>query len=249
MTFSIPCATANLLVPDWPAPARVRSLQTLRGAGCSLAPWDSFNLGDHVGDDPAHVAANRAALRKHLPAEPAWLKQVHGVATVNPKNGPKLKEADAAFTRDSGVVCAVMTADCLPVLFCDRVGTVVAAAHAGWRGLAAGVLEETMAQMAVPAGELLTWLGPAIGPSAFEVRDEVRAAFVARDAQAAEAFVAHGSGKWLADIYRLARQRLTAAGVSSISGGDRCTFSESADFFSYRRDGVTGRMACLIWLE
>lgn len=249
MTFSIPCAMANLLVPDWPAPARVRSLQTLRGAGCSLAPWDSFNLGDHVGDDPAHVAANRAALREHLPAEPAWLKQVHGIATVNPKKSPKLKEADAAFTRDSGAVCAVMTADCLPVLFCDRAGTVVAAAHAGWRGLAAGVLEETMAQMAVPAGELLAWLGPAIGPSAFEVGDEVCAQFVAHDAQAAQAFVAHGPEKWLADIYLLARQRLNAAGLSSISGGDRCTFSEAADFFSYRRDGVTGRMASLIWLD
>ncbi|MFZ2974883.1 MAG: peptidoglycan editing factor PgeF [Ferribacterium limneticum] len=240
---------ANLLVPDWPAPARVRSLQTLRGAGCSLAPWDSFNLGDHVGDDPAHVAANRAALRDHLPAEPAWLKQVHGIATVNPKKSPKMKEADAAFTRDSGVVCAVMTADCLPVLFCDRAGTVVAAAHAGWRGLAAGVLEETMAQMAVPAGELLAWLGPAIGPSAFEVGDEVRAVFVAHDARAAQAFVVHGPGKWLADIYQLARQRLNAAGVSSISGGERCTFSQADDFFSYRRDGVTGRMASLIWLE
>lgn len=249
MTFSIPCAMANLLVPDWPAPARVRSLQTLRGAGCSLAPWDSFNLGDHVGDDPAQVAANRAALREHLPAEPGWLKQVHGIATVNPKNSPNLKEADAAFTRDPGVVCTVMTADCLPVLFCDRAGTVVAAAHAGWRGLAAGVLEATIRDMAVPADELLTWLGPAIGPSAFEVGDEVRAVFVAHDAQAAQAFVEHGQGKWLADIYLLARQRLTTAGVTSISGGERCTFSESADFFSYRRDGVTGRMASLIWLE
>lgn len=249
MTFSIPCAMANLLVPDWPAPARVRSLQTLRGAGCSLAPWDSFNLGDHVGDDPAQVAANRAALREHLPAEPGWLKQVHGIATVNPKNSPNLKEADAAFTRDPGVVCTVMTADCLPVLFCDRAGTVVAAAHAGWRGLAAGVLEATIRDMAVPADELLTWLGPAIGPSAFDVGDEVRAVFVAHDAQAAQAFVEHGQGKWLADIYLLARQRLTTAGVTSISGGERCTFSESADFFSYRRDGVTGRMASLIWLE
>ena len=249
MISSIPCAMANLLVPDWPAPARVRSLQTLRGAGSSLAPWDSFNLGDHVGDDPAHVAANRAALREHLPSEPAWLKQVHGVATVNPKKSPKLKEADAAFTRDPGVVCAVMTADCLPVLFCDRAGTVVAAAHAGWRGLAAGVLEATIRDMAVPAEELLTWLGPAIGPSAFEVGDEVRAIFVAHDAQAALAFVAHGPGKWLADIYLLARQRLTTAGVASISGGERCTFNEAADFFSYRRDGVTGRMASLIWLE
>jgi len=248
VSFSIPCAMANLLVPDWPAPARVRSLQTLRGGGCSLAPWGSFNLGDHVGDDPAHVAANRAALREHLPGEPAWLTQVHGILTVNPKKSPNLKSADAAYTDEAGVVCVVMTADCLPVLFCERAGTVVAAAHAGWRGLAAGVLEETMAGMAVPASELLVWLGPAIGPTAFEVGDEVRAAFVAHDAQAASAFAPKSPGKWLADIYALARQRLLAAGVRSISGGDRCTYSESADFFSYRRDGVTGRMATLIWL-
>lgn len=248
MTFSIPCAMANLLVPDWPAPARVRSLQTLRGGGLSLAPWNSFNLGDHVGDDPANVAVNRAALLDHLPSEPLWLRQVHGIVTVDAKISPKLKEADAAFTRAPGVVCAVMTADCLPVLFCDRAGTVVAAAHAGWRGLAAGVLEEAIAKMGVPAGELLAWFGPAIGPAAFEVGDEVRAAFVAHDALAAHAFVPHGVGKWLADIYLLARQRLTVAGVSSISGGTRCTFSEAADFFSYRRDGVTGRMASLIWL-
>ncbi|MDP2811352.1 MAG: peptidoglycan editing factor PgeF [Rhodocyclaceae bacterium] len=240
---------ADLLVPDWPAPARVRSLQTLRGAGCSLAPWDSFNLGDHVGDDPAHVEANRAALRDHLPAEPAWLKQVHGIATVNPKKSPKMKEADAALTRDPGTVCAVMTADCLPVLFCDRAGTVVAAAHAGWRGLAGGVLESAIAAMAVPAGELLAWLGPAIGPSAFEVGDEVRAAFLADDPAAAEAFVPHGAGKWLADIYALARRRLQRAGVDAIYGGNFCTFSEPERFFSYRRDGVTGRMASLIWLE
>ena len=135
MISSIPCAMANLLVPDWPAPARVRSLQTLRGAGCSPAPWDSFNLGDHVGDDPANVAANRGTLRDHLPAEPAWLKQVHGIATVNPKNSPNLKEADAAFTRDAGVVCAVMTADCLPVLFCDRAGASPGSPPCAWSSI------------------------------------------------------------------------------------------------------------------
>lgn len=239
---------ADWLLPDWPAPARVRSLQTLRGGGCSRAPWDDFNLGDHVGDDPTSVRANRAALRAHLPAEPAWLKQVHGIVAVNPKNSPDLKEADAAFTRDAGTVCAVMTADCLPVLFCDRAGTVVAAAHAGWRGLAAGVLEASMAAMAVPADQLLVWLGPAIGPSAFEVGDEVRAIFVADDRDAAEAFVPHGSGKWLADIYALARRRLRRAGVIAIHGGNACTVGEAERYFSYRRDGVTGRMATLIWL-
>jgi polyphenol oxidase len=239
---------ANLLVPDWPAPSRVRALQTLRSGGCSLAPWDSFNLGDHVGDTSVNVEGNRAALCAQLPTEPVWLKQVHGIDVLDVGKGPATQEADAAFSRDSGAVCAVMTADCLPVLLCDRAGTVVAAAHAGWRGLAAGVIEATISTMAVPPGELLAWLGPAIGPSAFEVGDEVRAAFVAQDVLAGNAFVAHGPEKWLADIYLLARQRLIAAGVTSISGGGRCTVSEAEDFFSYRRDGVTGRMASLVWL-
>ena len=239
---------ADLLIPDWPASVRVRALQTLRGGGCSQAPWDSFNLGDHVGDDLAHVAANRAALRMQLPAEPLWLKQIHGIAVVNAKKSQESTEADAAFSWQQGVVCVVMTADCLPVLFCDRAGTVVAAAHAGWRGLVGGVLESTIHEMAVPAGELLAWLGPAIGPSAFEVGDEVRAAFVADDPGAVGAFVPHAPGKWLADIYELARRRLRRAGVEAIYGGDLCTVSDPDRFFSYRRDGVTGRQATLIWL-
>lgn len=240
---------ADFLIPDWPAPARVQALQTLRGGGRSHAPWDSFNLGDHVGDDPEHVEANRAELCTQLPAEPLWLKQVHGIAAVNADNCPEFKEADAAFSRQSGVVCAVMTADCLPVLLCDRAGTVVAAAHAGWRGLVGGVLEATIREMAMPSGELLAWLGPAIGPSAFEVGDEVRAAFMADDKGAAIAFVPHGPGKWLADIYQLARLRLNTIGVVSIFGGDRCTVSETKHFFSFRRDGMTGRMATLIWID
>lgn len=239
---------ADWLLPDWPAPARVRALQTLRRGGCSRAPWDSFNLGDHVGDDPAHVAANRAVLRAQLPTEPLWLKQVHGIAAVDAEKSTKIVEADAAFTRQADTVCAVMTADCLPVLFCDRPGTVVAAAHAGWRGLVGGVLEATIQEMAVPAGELLAWLGPAIGPSAFEVGDEVRAAFVADDPGASQAFVPHVPGKWLADIYTLARRRLRRAGVAAIYGGDLCTVSDPERFFSYRRDSVTGRQATLIWL-
>ena len=239
---------ADLLIPDWPAPARVRSLQTLRNGGCSPAPWDSFNLGDHVGDDPARVAANRADLRRELPAEPLWLQQVHGITVFEAADGTALRQADAAFARQAGKVCAVMTADCLPVLFCDRAGTVVAAAHAGWRGLLAGVLEATLEKMAVPPGEILAWLGPAIGPACFEVGDEVRAAFVARQPMAAAAFQAGAPGKWLADICLLARQRLHAAGVLSISGGQLCTVSEPQRFFSYRRAGVTGRMATLIWL-
>ena len=241
----------DLLTPDWPAPPNVRALQTLRPGGCSAAPWDSFNLGDHVGDDPARVAANRAALRRHLPAEPLWLQQVHGIAAVDAgktANSGSGVVADAAFARQPDVVCAVMTADCLPVLFCDQAGSVVAAAHAGWRGLLGGILESTLVGMAVPAAELLAWLGPAIGPQAFEVGDEVRTAFLADDPAAATAFVALGAGKWLADLYALARRRLLRAGVEQIYGGGECTLSDRARYFSYRRDGITGRMATLIWL-
>lgn len=235
-------------IPDWPAPANVGSLQTLRGGGCSPAPWHSFNLGDHVGDDPARVAANRASLRALLPAEPVWLRQVHGTAAVDIAKTAKTVEADAAFCREPGLVCAVMTADCLPVLFCDRGGSVVAAAHAGWRGLLAGVLEASIDAMQVPSGEILAWLGPAIGGQNFEVGDEVREAFVARDEIAGTAFRAHAPGKWLADLEILARLRLQARGVTAIYGGGFCTFADQERFFSYRRDGVTGRMASLIWL-
>ena len=238
-----------IVVPDWPAPANVGSLQTLRGGGCSPAPWESFNLGDHVGDDPARVAANRASLRALLPADPVWLQQVHGTAAVDIAKTAKTVEADAAYCREPGRVCAVMTADCLPVLFCDRAGTVVAAAHAGWRGLLAGVLEASIDAMQVPTGEILAWLGPAIGASSFEVGDEVRAAFVAQDAAAASAFEAYRHGKWLADLYALARRRLQGSGVNAVFGGNDCTYSAPEKFFSYRRDGVTGRMASLIWLR
>ena len=239
---------ADYLVPDWPATPGVRALQTLRTGGCSPAPWASFNLGDHVGDDPAHVAANRAELRQALPAEPLWLSQVHGTTVVDAALAPQGTSADASFSRQPGPVCAVMTADCLPVLFCDRAGSVVAAAHAGWRGLLDGVLENTIAALQVAPGDLLAWLGPAIGPECFEVGGEVREAFVARDAAAAGCFRPHGD-KWLADIYALARQRLLQAGVTAISGGGVCTVSDAERYFSYRRDGVTGRMATLIWLE
>ena len=245
----MPCVMADFLQPDWPVPKSVRAIQTLRKGGCSQGVWADFNLGDHVGDDPVSVGANRQALRQLLPAEPVWLKQVHGTATVDAGFLPNLPEADATFSRQSGRVCAVMTADCLPVLFCDRAGTVVAAAHAGWRGLLAGVLEETILKMAVPPADVLAWLGPAIGPDCFEVGDEVRAAFVQSSGLAGLAFRPHGKGKWLADIYMLARQRLLSAGVKAISGGDLCTVSDPERFFSYRRDGVTGRMASLIWID
>ena len=239
---------ANTLLPAWPAPPNVRALQTLRNDGFSQAPWNSFNLGDHVGDAVEHIGANRAELRRQLPREPLWLKQVHGVVAVNAENSPNFVTADASFARASGYVCAVMTADCLPILLCDQAGSVVAAAHAGWRGLLDGVIEQTVAGMGVPPATLIAWLGPAIGPTCFEVGDEVRAAFVSKSAEAASAFVALGQGKWLADIYQLARQRLNGLGVFDISGGDACTVSEPKRYFSYRRDGVTGRMASLIWL-
>lgn len=240
-----------MLQPDWPAPPGVKSLMTCRKGGVSDPPWVSFNLGDHVGDDPSHVAANRARLRRQLPAEPGWLKQVHSARVVELGRDPD-READAVFTRQAGQVCAVLTADCLPVLFCDRAGSVVAAAHAGWRGLAEGILEATVAAMQKPPADILAWMGAAIGPQAFEVGDEVRQAFVARHPATAMAFVPHPSSsaspKWLADIYQLARIRLHHAGVRAVYGGGRCTFSEAESFYSYRRDGVTGRMAALIWL-
>jgi len=238
-----------MLLPTWPAPAGVFGLMTTREGGVSCPPWDSFNLGDHVGDDAAHVAENRARLRVQLPAEPAWLKQIHGTTVVDA--GPDVLTADASVTRQAGCICAVLTADCLPVLFCDRAGRVVAAAHAGWRGLAQGVLEATVAAMQVPPAEVLAWMGAAIGPDAFEVGDDVRQAFIKQHPEAAAAFVAHPSGvpgKWLADIYQLARNRLNRVGVQAIYGGGRCTFNEAGHFYSYRREGVTGRMASLIWL-
>lgn len=236
-----------MIRPDWPAPARVQAFMTTREGGVSGPPWGSFNLGDHVGDDPAAVAVNRARLRQHLPAEPGWLRQVHSARVVELGRDTE-READAAVCRVPGEVCAVLTADCLPVLFCDRAGSVVAAAHAGWRGLAAGVLEATVAAMRVPPGEILAWLGAAIGPRAFEVGDEVREAFLAQHGAAAGAFLPQAPGKWLADLYALARIRLAASGVAAVYGGGRCTFSETDTFFSYRREGVTGRMASLIWL-
>lgn len=237
------------IVPEWDAPVNVRALITTRAGGVSQGRYASLNLGDHVGDAPAQVAQNRRILRHRLPAEPKWLKQVHGTAVAEVDVVGGAVEADASVAHTPGVVCAVLTADCLPVLLCDRGGTVVAAAHAGWRGLLAGVLEQTVAAMGVPPESLLAYLGPAIGPQAFEVGDEVRVAFLSADAPAAEGFAPGADGKWLADIYRLARMRLKKAGVRQVYGGGFCTFTEAGRFFSYRRDGVTGRMAALIWLS
>lgn len=313
---------ANLewLVPDWPAPPWVRAVSTTRRGGVSVGSHAGFNLGDHVGDDPVRVLANRQLLRSALglPADPLWLRQVHGCAVACAEAGPELGtsaessaggasalaageplgeasrgapgvasagvitlgapkgvereapvearggtpgegteeppgeggcEADASVAYGPGAVCAVLTADCLPLLLTDRAGTRVAAVHAGWRGLVAGVIEATVARLAVPPGDLLVWLGPAIGATAFEVGGEVRARFVAADAQAAAAFTPLFGDKWLADIYLLARQRLAALGVARVWGGEHCTYQDRERFYSYRRDGVTGRMASLIWLE
>lgn len=243
---------ADFIFPDWPAPPGVRALSTTRSGGFSAPPWHSFNLGDHVGDDPRAVAANRALLQQQLQAAPLWLRQVHGTRCVDAAAAAMVAtgiEADASFTRQRGVVCAVLTADCLPVLLCDERAAVVAVAHAGWRGLAAGVIEATVGAMREPGERLMAWLGPAIGPQAFEVGGEVRETFVAHDPQAAQAFVAAPGGKWLCDIQRLARQRLNALGIRRIAGTDSCTVRQEQNFFSYRRDGVTGRMASLIWLE
>ncbi len=240
---------ADWIVPDWPAPPRVRALVTTRSGGVSTGPYSSLNLGMRVNDDPAAVERNRARLSSHLPEEPRWLNQVHGnhVVDAGELHGPI--EADAAVSRTTGAVCAVMIADCMPVLLADRAGTVVGAAHAGWRGLAAGVVEHTVQAMAVPPADLVAWLGPAIGPAAFEVGADVRDAFVVQDAGAAAAFVDHKPGKWLADLFSLARRRLRAIGVNDIHGGGLCTVADPGRFYSHRRDKVTGRMAALIWLS
>ncbi|HEY3646176.1 MAG TPA: peptidoglycan editing factor PgeF [Gammaproteobacteria bacterium] len=238
---------ADLIQPDWPAPANVHALSTTRKGGVSTGAYASLNLGEHVGDFPQAVATNRAELQHSLQgAMPRWLSQVHGVRVAQ-DGGTSHAPADAAVTARHDVACAIMTADCLPVIFCDRQGTRVAAAHAGWRGLSAGVLEATLEAMGTT--DVLAWMGPAIGPQAYEVGDEVRRAFVTHSGEAAKAFTAGRSeGKWWCDLYMLARQRLEAAGVQSIHGGGLCTFTDAERFFSFRRDGQCGRMATVIWL-
>lgn len=247
----------TILVPHCRLPANVRMAFTTRDGGVSPPPWDSLNLGLHVGDRQDRVTANRRRVREwlELPAEPVWLNQVHGTGVVAAEKAVPGTEADAGFTRTPGVVCVVMTADCLPVLFADRAGTVVAASHAGWRGLAAGVLGETVAAMACRAGDLIACLGPAIGPRHFEVGPEVRSAFIARAEDAEhrleiEACFASSarSGHFRADLYGLAGVELQRLGVGQVCGVDYCTYGDRARFFSHRRDGVTGRMASLAWL-
>jgi YfiH family protein len=234
--------------PQWAAPPNVRALQTTRLGGVSLPPFDTLNLGTRVGDQSDAVNSNRQRLLKYLPNQPLWLKQTHSATVIQATDYQLEVEADACVASSPQRVCVVMTADCLPVLFCDRAGTVVAAAHAGWRGLAQGILEATVYAMQQPAEQLMAWLGPAIGPQAFQVGDEVRQAFMQHHPAAEQAFKPDGD-KWLCDLYHLARLRLKAIGLSQISGGEYCTFSDPQRFFSYRRDQQCGRMATLIWLD
>ncbi|HCU54320.1 MAG TPA: peptidoglycan editing factor PgeF [Gammaproteobacteria bacterium] len=239
------------IVPDWPAPSAVHAAVTTRIGGVSLEPYATFNLAAHVGDNPSSVSANRARLRDtlQLPSEPVWLRQVHGVKVIDAGQAGVDPEADGAYTMHSGIVCTVLTADCLPVLLCDRSGTRVAALHAGWRGLVNGVIEAGVKALGLDGHELMAWLGPAIGPTAFEVGAEVRQAFTSHDPQAETAFLPLTGGKYLANIYQLARQRLTTIGIHQIFGGDFCTVRDTGRFYSFRRDGATGRMASLIWLS
>jgi YfiH family protein len=242
--------TVEWIPAEWPSTVSgVIAGTTLRSGGISSGPYASLNLGDHVGDDPAAVRRNREFAREvcGLPAEPAWLSQVHGTRVVEANAMPDADRADGAVTDHAGVVCAVLTADCLPVVLTARDGSRVGVAHAGWRGLCDGILEATVSAMRVPATQLLAWLGPAISQSAFEVGGEVRERFIEADPEAAGCFAANDRGRWQADLYGLARLRLERLGVSAIGGGGRCTFTEAGDFFSYRRDGPCGRMATFVF--
>jgi polyphenol oxidase len=242
--------TDSFLAAEWPAPPGVHAYATTRRGGVSEPPLHTMNLGGHVDDSPERLAENRRRLRSQLrlPAEPQWLTQVHGAEVVRaPLAGPA--EADGSWTDQPGVVCAVLTADCLPVLLCEDAGREVAALHAGWRGLAGGILEAGVARLQAAPERMMAWLGPAIGPAAFEVGAEVRAAFLAVDPGCGAAFQEAPSGRWLADLYALARLRLRRAGVERIYGGGLCTYRDAERFFSYRRDGRTGRMATLVWRE
>jgi len=237
------------IIPDWPAPPAVRALVTTRAGGASRGPFAALNLGTRVGDDPAAVEHNREILRSRLPADPVWLQQVHGAAVVDAESAGALPRADGAVARTRHSVCAVLTADCVPVLLAHRIGDVVGIAHAGWRGLAGGVIEATLARMAVPPGEVIAWLGPGIGPRAYEVGRDVYDAFVVPDPVLAAAFEPRADGKFLADLYALARRRLAVAGAVAVYGGGFCTYTDSARFYSYRREQTTGRFASLIWID
>lgn len=250
-------ASISFITPNWPAPKNVKALQTTRLGGVSVAPYSNLNLGAHVQDDPMAVAKNRQLLSPYLPSEPVWVNQVHGVDVIDAATSTCLQNADASLTTKPNVVCVTMTADCLPLLLCDKRGTVVAAVHAGWRGLCDGVIEAAVNKMQVSPSDVLVWLGPAIGPDAFEVGSDVREQFIEKDSQAALAFKSinnqDSKGKWLCNLYLIAQQRLNNIGVTQVYGAsvneDFCTYTDEARFFSFRRDNVTGRMASMIWFE
>ena len=240
----------NWIKPDWPLPSHVHAATTLRSGGVSNGSYASLNPADHVDDDPVCVKSNRAIISNmlQLPAEPVWLSQVHGTRVIKADEASGTETADASFSYRAGTVCAVMTADCLPVLFCGDAGNIVAAAHAGWRGLQAGVIEQTL--KAMNCNDVSVWLGPAIGPKHFEIGDDVRSAFVTTNSKASSAFKDNGPGKWLANIYQLAKLQLNELGIDRIYGGNFCTVTDTQRFYSYRRDGAaTGRMASLIWRD
>jgi len=240
---------------DWPAPENVNAWSTSRNGGCSKPPFDRMNLAHHVNDIEHDVIQNRKILRETLalPTEPCWLNQTHSIEVINVGSQDSDCQADGSYTRQSGVVCVVMTADCLPVLLCDKKGTVVAAVHAGWRGLLNGILNVAIKKLDTPGNELLAWLGPAIGPQAFEVKDDVRDAYIKKDDKTTSAFslksTTNSQRTWLADIYQLAESQLKNSGIEQIYGKKWCTYKENSQFYSYRRDGITGRMASLIWLS
>lgn len=248
---------STFIIPNWPAPANVKALQTTRNGGISATPHNSLNLSEHVKDNLLHVAHNRQLLSKFLPSEPVWLNQVHGIDVIDAANTSCAPSADASFSTRKNVVCVTMTADCLPILLCDQAGTAIASVHAGWRSLCDGVIETTVKKMPVESSQLMVWLGPAIGPNAFKVGGEVRGQFIQKGlnlgiSQSETAFKPYGEhqeqDKWLADIYKITAQRLNNLGITKIYGGGLCTYTDEERFFSFRRDGITGRMATLIWL-
>jgi YfiH family protein len=238
------------VTPDWPAPARVKACCTTRRGGHSEAPFDSLNLGLHVGDREADVMRNRERLREQLalPSEPCWLKQTHSVDVVTLENDAR-RDADAAVTRTPGYIATVMTADCLPILLCNRQGSEVAALHAGWRGLQAGIIQATLSAMQSPGADLMAWIGPGISQACFEVGDEVHAAFVAADPASASCFQANRPGHWLCDLGGIAASWLIGLGVRHVARSPHCSYRDAGLFYSYRRENVTGRMASLIWIN
>lgn len=252
-------AEPSFVFPSWPAPASVNSAVSLRKGGVSGAPYDQLNVAHHVGDDPNLVEANRLAIKQHLSARGiSWMNQVHGTTIVEARDdgyidGGHISTADACWTANTDIACAVMTADCLPLLVCDRQGTKIAAIHAGWRGLCAGIISKSITEMRIEPAETLVWLGPAIGPAAYQVGREVKDAFAARPNSSGinvePAFTSDGDSHYLCDLYELARIELNSLGVTKIYGGDQCTYSQPDRYYSYRRDGQTGRMVSLIWLS